>query len=256
MNHIPKILREFNAGLPKLLRDNAQRPRDFRVVAKGNDEAEIYIYDVIGEDFWTGGGVTADKFMRAVDEAKASTIHLRINSPGGDVFDARAIVTFMQRSDVRFVGHNDSLAASAASVILVACDESYAAPGALTMIHNAWTLAIGDKRVMRDTGSLLDKIDGTIADQYAEKTGMEREDIAALMNAETWLTAEEAAEQGFVNGIEEKAVKAKNAWNLDAYAKAPVISDEASVETVEEPAVKEPEPNHNERRLALLERIA
>jgi ATP-dependent Clp protease protease subunit len=87
----------MNLHLPKLLRDNADRPREFRVVAKG-DTAEIFIYDVIGEDFWTGEGVTAAKFMKAVDESKATTIHLRINSPGGDVFEARAIVSAMQRS--------------------------------------------------------------------------------------------------------------------------------------------------------------
>lgn len=211
----------MNLHLPKLLRDNADRPRDFRVVAKGNDEAEIFIYDVIGEDFWTGGGVTADKFMKAVDEAKASTIHLRINSPGGDVFEARAIVSAMQRSNVRFVAHVDALAASAASVIAVAADEVLMAPGSMLMIHNAWTLQMGDKHAMLDTASLLEKIDGTIADQYAEKTGMDRAEIAALMDAETWLTPEEALAQKFADGIEEKAAKAKNAWNLAAYAKAP-----------------------------------
>lgn len=206
--------------LPKLLADNKDRPRDFRVVNKG-DTAEIFIYDVIGEDFWTGGGVTADKFMKAVDEAKASTIHLRINSPGGDVFEARAIVSAMQRSSVRFVAHVDALAASAASVIAVAADEVLMAPGSMLMIHNAWTLAMGDKHAMLDTASLLEKIDGTIVDQYSEKTGMGRAEIAALMDAETWLTPEEAVAQNFADGIEEKSVKAKNAWNLAAYAKAP-----------------------------------
>jgi ATP-dependent protease ClpP protease subunit len=206
--------------LPKLLRDNADRPRDFRVVAKG-DEAEIYIYDVIGEDFWTGGGVTAAKFLKAVDESKASTIHLRINSPGGDVFEARAIVSAMQRSSARFVAHVDSLAASAASVIAVAADEVVMAPGAMLMIHNAWTLQMGDKNAMLETASLLEKIDGTIADQYADKTGASREDMAALMDAETWMEADDAIARGFADSLEPKAEKAKNAWNLAAYANAP-----------------------------------
>lgn len=260
----------MNRHLPKLLRDNKDRPRDFRVVAKG-DEAEIFIYDVIGEDFWTGGGVTADKFMKAVDESKASTIHLRINSPGGDVFEARAIVSAMQRSSARFIAHVDALAASAASVIAVAADEVLMAPGSMLMIHNAWTLAMGDKHAMLDTASLLEKIDGTIADQYAEKTGMDRAEIAALMDAETWLTPEEAISQKFADGIEEKAAKAKNAWNLTAYAKAPndsisladVVADIAAridalevAEEVAEPEQNEPEPTHSERYRALMERIA
>jgi membrane-bound ClpP family serine protease len=161
----------------------------------------------------------------------------------------------MNRSGARFVGHNDSLAASAGSVILVACDEVIVAPGSMTMIHNAWTLAMGDKNVMLDTASLLEKIDGTIANQYAAKTGMKREDIAALMDAETWLTAEEAVSQGFADSIEEKAVKAKNAWNLRAYAKAPEIAEEPA-EIVPEPAENTPEPteNHSEQLRAARER--
>jgi ATP-dependent Clp protease protease subunit len=259
--------------LPKLLRDNKDRPRDFRVVAKSADEAEIYIYDVIGEDWWTGGGVTADKFMKAVEDSKASTIHLRINSPGGDVFEARAIVSYMQRSNVTFIAHVDALAASAASVIAVAASEVLMAPGSMMMIHNAWTLAMGDKHAMRDTAVLLEKIDGTIADDYAAKTGMDRAEIAALMDAETWLTPEEAKEQGFADSIEEKAAKAKNAWNLSAYEKAPAAEGTSTLKVVidasalraaitevladaAEPTKNEPEPNHNERRLALLERTA
>jgi ATP-dependent Clp protease protease subunit len=225
--------------LPKLLRDNADRPREFRVVAKG-DEAEIYIYDVIGEDFWTGGGVTAAKFLKAVDEAKASTIHLRINSPGGDVFEARAIVSAMQRSSARFVAHVDSLAASAASVIAVAADEVVMAPGSMLMIHNAWTLQMGDKNAMLETASLLEKIDGTIADQYAAKTGASREDMAALMDAETWMEADDAIARGFADELEPKAEKAKNAWNLTAYAKAP-----EAVALGEEVAVSEATPDQN-----------
>jgi ATP-dependent Clp protease protease subunit len=258
----------MNLHLPKLLRDNADRPRDFRVVAKG-DEAEIYIYDVIGEDFWTGGGVTASKFLKAVGETKASTIHLRINSPGGDVFEARAIVSAMQRSEARFVAHVDALAASAASVIAVAADEVVMAPGSMLMIHNAWTMAMGDKHAMLDTASLLEKIDGTIADQYAAKTGIDRADIAAMMDAETWLTEDEAVKQGFADSIEPKAEKAKNAWNLAAYRFAPeaVASEPAAVEpeAIEEPAPTEAandDENHEQiaaariRQLRLIETTA
>ena len=242
----------MNLHLPKLLRDNADRPRDFRVVAKG-DTAEIYIYDVIGEDFWTGGGVTAAKFLKAVDDANASTIHLRINSPGGDVFEARAIVSAMQRSNARFVAHVDALAASAASVIAVAADEVVMAPGSMLMIHNAWTLQMGDKNAMLETASLLEKIDGTIADQYAEKTGASREDMAALMDAETWMEAEDAIARGFADSIEPKAEKAKNAWNLAAYHNAPEIP-----EPVADEPNHEPEQLHaaRERALRLLDLAA
>lgn len=246
--------------LPKLLADNKDRPREFRVVNKG-DTAEIYIYDVIGEDFWTGGGVTAAKFLKAVDEAKASTIHLRINSPGGDVFEARAIVSAMQRSSARFVAHVDALAASAASVIAVAADEVLMAPGSMMMIHNAWTLQMGDKNAMLETASLLEKIDGTIADQYAEKTGASREDMAALMDAETWMEAEDAIARSFADSIEPKAEKAKNAWNLAAYANAPASKEEvlaAAQALYDARRSQEPEQLHaaRERALRLIETTA
>jgi ATP-dependent Clp protease protease subunit len=251
----------MNLHLPKLLRDNADRPREFRVVAKG-DTAEIFIYDVIGEDFWTGEGVTAAKFMKAVDESKASTIHLRINSPGGDVFEARAIVSAMQRSSARFIAHVDALAASAASVIACAADEVVMAPGSMLMIHNAWTLAMGDKHAMLDTASLLEKIDGTIADQYADKTGLSREEVAAMMDAETWITAEDAVAQKFADSIEEKAVKAKNAWNLAAYAKAPEAPEDATEEEAAEEVAEQQDHEseqlqaRRERELRLIETTA
>lgn len=211
----------MNLQLPKLLRDNADRPRDFRVVAKG-DSAEIYLYDVIGEDFWTGAGITADMFLNAVESIKADTIHLRIDSPGGDVFAARNIVSAMRRSNVRFVAHIDSLAASAASVIAVAADEVLIARGAMMMIHNAWTIATGDHQKMQSTAELLKKIDGTIIADYAEKTGMDKADISALMNAVTWMTDDETVQKGFADAVEpSNKSRPKNRWDLSAYSNAP-----------------------------------
>jgi len=124
------------------------------------------------------------------------------------------------------------------------------ASGALFMVHNASGMAYGDKTDMRNTADLLEKVEGTIVAGYVEKTGKDAEDIAAMMEKETWMTADEALANGFVDRIgPDKA--AKNTWNLSAYANAP---------PPEKPATPEPAPvagffmaaaNTNRLRLAL-----
>lgn len=233
--------------IAQLLRDNAKAPRNFKVEAKG-DEASIFIYDVIGYDFWTGGGVTAKGFTEELSKITASTVHLFINSPGGDVFEARTMISAMARHPANFIAHVDGLAASAASSIAVAADEMEMAPGSMLMIHNAWTVAMGDKATMNETAALLDKIDGTIADDYAKKAGVTKDQAAEWMNAETWFTAEEAVSSGLADRVVGEKVKAQ-AWNLSAYEHAP------------EPAAPEPPEfaaehlNTLGRRLSLLERV-
>jgi ATP-dependent Clp protease protease subunit len=202
---------------------------------------------VIGYDFWTGGGVTAKAFTEELSKITASTVHLFINSPGGDVFEARTMISAMARHPANFIAHVDGLAASAASSIAVAADDLEMAPGSMLMIHNAWTLAMGDKATMLDTAALLDKIDGTIAADYAKKAGVTQEVAAAWMNAETWFTADEAVASKLADRIVGEKVKAQ-AWNLSAYEHAP------------EPAAPEPSEyptehmNTLERRLSLFER--
>jgi ATP-dependent protease ClpP protease subunit len=211
--------------LPKLLALNKSVKRDFRA-ALTDGRAEIFIYDIIGEDFWTGGGVTAMMFVEALSKFKgADTIHLHINSPGGDVFEARAITAAMLAFPGKFVAHIDGLAASAASYIAARCDEVEISPGAFIMIHNGWTIAAGDRHAMIDCAALLEKIDASIAADYAAKTGLEIADLAAMMDAETWLDADKAIEMKFADRLAEKAQAVGNTWNLSAYQKAPEMPE-------------------------------
>ena len=240
----------MNPTMPKLaqlLRDNARRPRDYRVDAKGAaDEAHLYVYDVIGLDFWTGEGVTAKQFARDLDGIKASTIHLHINSPGGDVFEARAMVAAMHRHSARFVVHIDGLAASAASFIAAHGDEVEIQQGGFVMVHNAWTIAIGDRNAMLETATLLEKVDGSIADDYVAKTKQPRDVVVGWMNDETWFTADEAKAAGLADRIAESQVKA-SAWNLAAYERAPKAAAAPEHDSAAHFAALE-------RRLSLLER--
>ncbi|KWW37893.1 ATP-dependent Clp protease proteolytic subunit [Cupriavidus metallidurans] len=211
--------------LNKLLQDNRKASaRRFDVLAKdGTDEAEVFLYDAIvsnEEEAAWWGGVAPESFVKALREIDASTIHLRINSPGGSVFAARAMEQALRDHKAKIIVHIDGLAASAATFIALAGDEIVMGKGALFMIHKAWTGMWGNADDLRAEADLLDKIDGTLADTYAERTGADTKRIADWMSAETWFTADEAVEHGFADRVAETEAKAK-AWNLSAYANAP-----------------------------------
>jgi ATP-dependent Clp endopeptidase proteolytic subunit ClpP len=164
------------------------------------DTAEVLIYEQIGESFW-GGGVSAKQFAEDFAAITAPNINVRINSPGGSVFDGQAIFNAIDRHPSKVTTHIDGLAASIASVIALAGDEVVMASNALYMIHDPWAAAVGDASEMRKTADLLDKIAGQLVDTYAAKSGQEPADIAEAMHAETWYTAAEALDLGLVDRI-------------------------------------------------------
>lgn len=233
--------------LLKLLADNRQAPmRQFVVRALADDEAEILLYDAIVDDqleaeYW--GGVAPLGFIQELRAITAGTIHLRINSPGGSVFAARAIEQALREHSARIVVHIDGLAASAATFIAMAGDEIVMAKGALFMIHNAWTFAYGNAADLKATADLLDKIDGTLVQTYADRTKQKPDQVADWMAAETWFTADEAVAAGFADRLaaaEKTDPPAKAAWNLSAYAHAPGAT--AAPAPAQKPAPSAPAP--------------
>lgn len=247
--------------LNKLYADNRKAAaRKFEVVAKADSsEVDIFLYDhiVSSEDeaeWW--GGVAPESFVKAVYAVDPShTINLRVNSPGGSVFAARAMEQALRAHKGKVVVHIDGLAASAATFVSMAGDEVVMAKGAMFMIHKAWTGMWGNAEDLRKEADLLDKIDGTLAETYADKTGKDIAAITEWMAAETWFTAQEALDAGFATSIAEAEAKAL-AWDLSAYQNAP----KAERQTQPEPApTPEPEPtasdDHRDRqqqRLRLL----
>lgn len=202
----------------QLLRDNATREKRPVNLVRNEGDATIYIYDVI-DSYW---GVSAKGVIDALNQAAdAQTLRIRINSPGGDVFESRAIIEAIKRFNGKTIGCIDSLAASAATSIALACDEVEMSDGGFFMIHNASGIAWGDKKALRDTADLLEKVEGVIAAEYATETGKDLEQIVAWMEAETWFTAAEAIEAGFVDRLSAPAQKTSNAWNLAAFDKVP-----------------------------------
>lgn len=219
--------------LSKLYADNRRASaRKFEVVAKADDrEAEVFLYDHIVSseleaEWW--GGIAPGPFVKAIRDLDVDTIHLRINSPGGSVFAARAMEQALREHGAKVIVHIDGIAASAATFIAMAGEEVIMAKGAMFMIHKAWTGMWGNANDLRKEADLLDKIDGTLAETYAAKTGKELAQIADWMAEETWFTADEALENGFATSIAASDAKARasaranaNAWNLSAYANAP-----------------------------------
>lgn len=171
----------------------------YRIKNQSGDVAEIYIYDEIGE--W---GITAVDFIKDLKKIKADVIAVYINSPGGSVFDGFAIYNAILRE--REAGkiietYIDGIAASIASVIALAGQQVSIARNGMFMIHNVTGMTWGTSKDHEKTAELLEKIEDQIADVYAQKTGIELKEIHKMMDEETWLTATEAQQKGFVDTI-------------------------------------------------------
>lgn len=164
---------------------------------------ELLCYEDIGENFWTGGGVTAKLIKQQLDaRPECSDILLRINSPGGDVFEAIAIFNLLRSQGKPIEVRVDGVAASSASLLAMAGDKIVMGANAMMMIHNAWSSCIGYASDMREMAESLDKVSGVIAGTYVRRTKRSLGDIQGLMDAETWMTADEALEGNFATEIE------------------------------------------------------
>lgn len=163
--------------------------------AADSDEAEILLYDEIG-GWW---GCTADEFIAELREVSAPNIRVRINSPGGSVFEGIAIANALRSHPSNVTVQVDSLAASIASVIAMAGDRVEMAPNSMLMIHEASGLCIGDAADMAEMGQLLDLISSNIADAYAARAGGTREQWREAMRAESWYLPDDAVEAGLAD---------------------------------------------------------
>ncbi len=176
--------------------------KPFTIRMKSDGVAEVLLYDTIGGDFF-GEGITAKDFRAEIKGVKAKTINLRINSPGGSVFEASAMMAALDEFKGRIEVDVDGVAASAASVIAMAGDEIRMAPAAMMMIHNPHALVIGGSADMRDMAELLDKSKGQLIDAYERHSKIGRGKISDMMDSETWLSGSEAVDAGFAHSVTE-----------------------------------------------------
>jgi ATP-dependent Clp protease, protease subunit len=176
--------------------------------AQPDEPNTVTIYDVIGEDPWTGGGFTAKRMAAALRSIGAQDVVVKINSPGGSVFEGFTIYNQLREHPARVTVDVMGIAASAASVIAMAGDEVRMGLGTFIMVHNAWGLVIGNRHDLTDASRVLDKIDGAMADIYEARTGLARKEVVALMDDETYLAANEAVAKGFADSVTDRKIEA------------------------------------------------
>ena len=177
-----------------------RRPIAYAITATDNATPVVRIYDDIGPE-WTGG-VSANSFAKDLASlGQVESLNVRINSEGGDVFDANAIYNELVRHPATVTVDIDGMALSAASVIAMAGNRIRMAENAVLMIHNPWTIHAGDAASFRGTADILDKVKTTLVTAYRKQSGKSDGEVARLMDAESWYTADEAKAAGFVHEV-------------------------------------------------------
>lgn len=193
----------------------------------------LSIFDDIG-----AYGVSAKNFLNDLRSITGAEVDVEINSPGGDVFAGLAIYNGLRASGKKINVKVLGLAASAASLVAMAGDAIEMPENAFMMIHNPWGFAMGGADEMRNTADVLDKIGASLVSTYAKRTGKSDAEIAALLDAETWMTAQEAFDAGFATSVT-PALAVKASYSEDRLpenvrlafkAQAPTTDDSAPAE--------------------------
>lgn len=161
----------------------------------------ITMFDVVGEDFWTGAGVTAKKVAQQLRAIGDRPVEVQINSPGGDMFEGLAIYNVLREHPQDVTVKVMGMAASAASVIAMAGDRIEVGAASFLMIHNAWVLAMGNRNDLRETADWLEPFDTAMVSLYAGRSKQDVKTIAKWMDAETYMSGVTAIERGFADAL-------------------------------------------------------
>jgi len=190
-------------GVRSYISPSAFERWDASIRAAGDtDEGRtIGIYDVIGEDWWTGGGFTAKRMSAALRSLGKGPVTVAINSPGGDMFEGLAMYSMLREHPGEVTVKVMGIAASAASIIAMAGDQVQVARAGFLMIHNCWLLAAGNRHELRDIADQLEPFDLAMADVYAARTGEDVKGMQKLMDRESYIGGSAAVSQGFADSL-------------------------------------------------------
>ena len=183
----------------------------YNIQNKAGSATDVYIFDEIG--MW---GVTAQNFISDIKDLKDTPINLRINSLGGDVFDGLAIYNIIKKRTAKTTVYIEGIAASIATIIALGADEVVMSENSLFMIHNASGGAMGESKDLQKTAEVLNKITRQLAEVYEAKTGLSQTAIQDMMDAETWLNAQEAFDLGFIDTISD-AIKVAAKYDVSKF---------------------------------------
>lgn len=194
---------------------------DWNFQMQGDDSAEVYLYEEIGE-FW---GKSAKDFATELDAlGDIKNLSVRINSMGGSVFDGFSIHSLLKNHSAHVTINIDGIAASIASVIAMAGDEVKISENGFIMLHEPWTIMAGTAQDFRNEADVLDKLRDQSVKAYSVKTGLSEADILTMVDGvETWLNAEEATERGFADSVMEPNKAAALVVDRNLYPNAPEV---------------------------------
>jgi ATP-dependent Clp protease, protease subunit len=211
------------------------------VHAAAEDDNSISVFDVIGEDWWTGEGVTAKRISAALRKIGAGNpVTVNVNSPGGDLFEGLAIYNLLREHKGEVTVKVLGLAASAASIIAMAGSRVEIARAGFLMVHNTWIVAMGNRHDMAEFAERLAPFDEAMADVYAARTGRPISEMQELMDAESWISGKAAIDSGFADGY-----LPADAVEEDAQARA----DRVAAHQIELAMAKAGLPRSERRRL-------
>ncbi|CAL9351475.1 ATP-dependent Clp protease proteolytic subunit [Streptomyces sp. enrichment culture] len=195
--NLTTFLARQRAQADKLRAQHGVEPTSWYRITNSADEAEVMLYDEIG-GWW---GATADDFIRDLRAISAPKVRVRVNSPGGSVFEGVAIANAIRGLSADVTIQVDGIAASIASVIAMAGDRVVMMPNTTLMIHDASGVCMGNAADMAEMEELLDLISDNIADAYAARAGGTRDEWRARMRAETWYLPEDAVDAGLADEV-------------------------------------------------------
>lgn len=160
----------------------------------------ISVLDVIGEDYW-GEGVTAKRISGALRAIGNNDVVVNINSPGGDMFEGLAIYNLLRAHSGKVTVNILGIAASAASIIAMAGDEIHMGRGAFLMIHNCWSIGVGNRHDFAKLAADLEPFDKSMADIYVARSGQSESVVSKMMDDETYIASSDAIAKGFADGL-------------------------------------------------------
>lgn len=185
------------------------KPDWYSINALVDNEPEIFIYSVVGWPFTDEEGL-----IRSMAEMKDKHLLARINSPGGDVFAGMALFNAFANHPGGVTIRIEGMAASIASMLAMAGKKVEAYPNTTFMVHNAWIGVAGDHNALREVADITEKISGQMRDIYSAKTKIGKKEMQAMMDVETYMTAQEAANKGFIDTILKSGKGAKAEFDL------------------------------------------
>lgn len=211
------------------MKPNKQKNKFFEMKMSVNSKssADIFIYGEITKYAWEEEGEhSATTFKNELDNlGDIANINLYVNSPGGSVFEGITIHNMIKRHKAKVTAHVDALAASIASVIIMAADEIVMPSNSMLMIHNPWTITMGNSAELRKQADDLDRIGQSSMQSYLDKAGdsLTNEKLQEMLDAETWLSADEAYEYGLCDVVENanQAVALIDGQSLSQFKNAP-----------------------------------